>query len=422
MKKIRIIAAVLAALLLIGGAVIKICGADDNADLEPTLPLESEISKEQAIKDLKYVFDTVSANHPALLTDGNAENEFNSSYVKLRRELMSKDSVTITELWDKSAELVCTLDDAHTIVTVSGTEYVSGGDEISDAYESGTLVSIDGISADSMKEHFKNVFPYEPQVSFYADYMFGVALEYGSWLTLLGADVLDGIDVVIGENSEAKHFDMTDEPPERKQLELCSYKIDKENSLGVFTLNRCEMSAEYTEKLSEFFTKVKDNDIKNVAVDLRSNGGGTTEVINEFLRYINISDYKLFGGTDIRIGGNLISYRDEITPNKPVGNAFDGKVYVLTSQYTFSSAMDFATVIQDNGIGKVIGETPGNMPTAYGDKLSFQLPESKLVLSVSYKKFYRADMTKSIEPLIPDYTVDADKAEEKLVEYIKSRS
>jgi len=419
MNKLRVTALLLAVILAVGGIVLKISGYDAQTDFEPTLPLESEISKEQAIKDLKYVFDTVSANHPALLTDGNAENEFNSSYVKLRRELMSKDSVTVTELWEKSAELVCTLDDAHTIVTVHGTEYVSGGDEISDAYESGTLVSIDGISADSMKEHFKKVFPYEPQVSFYADYMFGVALEYGSWLTLLGADVSDGIDVVFGGNNEAKHFDMTDEPPERKQLELCSYKIDKENSLGIFTLNRCEMSQEYTDRLSEFFGAVRDNNIGNIAVDLRSNGGGTTEVINEFLRYINISDYKLFGGTDIRIGGNLISYRDEITPNKPVDNAFDGRVYVLTSQYTFSSAMDFATVIQDNGIGKVIGEIPGNMPTAYGDKRGFQLPESKLVLSVSYKKFYRVDINKSEEPLIPDCTVNADEALEKLVEYIK---
>lgn len=415
----RVTALLLAVILAVGGIVLKISGYDAQTDFEPTLPLESEISKEQAIKDLKYVFDTVSANHPALLTDGNAENEFNSSYVKLRRELMSKDSVTVTELWEKSAELVCTLDDAHTIVTVSGTEYVSGGNEISKAYNDGTLVSIDGISADSMKEHFKNVFPYEPQVSFYADYMFGVALEYGSWLTLLGADVSDGIDVVFGGNNETKHFDMTDEPPERKQLELCSYKIDKENSLGIFTLNRCEMSQEYTDRLLEFFSAVRDNNIGNIAVDLRSNGGGTTEVINEFLRYINISDYKLFGGTDIRIGGNLISYRDEITPNKPVDNAFDGRVYVLTSQYTFSSAMDFATVIQDNGIGKVIGEIPGNMPTAYGDKRGFQLPESKLVLSVSYKKFYRVDINKSEEPLIPDCTVNADEALEKLVEYIK---
>lgn len=419
MNKLRVTALLLAVILAVGGIVLKISGYDAQTDFEPTLPLDTVLSSEQAVKDLKYVFDTVSANHPALLTDENAENKFNSSYVKLRRELMSKDSVTITELWEKSAELVCTLDDAHTIVTVSGTQYVSGGNEISKAYNDGTLVSIDGISADSMKEHFKKVFPCEPQVSFYAEYMLGVALEYGSWLTLLGADISDGIDVVFSGKTETKHFDMTDEPPERKQLELCSYKIDKENSLGIFTLNRCEMSQEYTDMLSEFFSAVRDNNIGNIAVDLRSNGGGTTEVINEFLRYINISDYKLFGGTDIRIGGNLISYRDEITPNKHVENAFDGKVYVLTSQYTFSSAMDFATVIQDNGIGKVIGETPGNMPTAYGDKLGFQLPKSKLVLSVSYKKFYRVDINKSIEPLIPDYTVEADKALEKLVEYIK---
>lgn len=417
MNKLRVTALLLAVILAVGGIVLKISGYDAQTDFEPTLPLDTVLNSEQAQKDLKYVYDTVRAKHPVFLIDDGAEKRFGDVYIKLRRELMDKDSVTVNELWEKSAELVCTLDDAHTIVTASGTEYVNGGDEISKAYNDGTLVSIDGISADSMKEHFKKVFPCEPQVSFYADYMFGVVLEYGSWLTLLGADVSDGIDVVFGEN--AKHFDMTDEPPERKQLELCSYKIDKENSLGIFTLNRCEMSAEYTDRLSEFFSAVRDNNIGNIAVDLRSNGGGTTEVINEFLRYINISDYKLFGGTDIRIGGNLISYRDEITPNKHVDNAFDGRVYVLTSQYTFSSAMDFATVIQDNGIGKVIGETPGNMPTAYGDKLSFQLPESKLLLGVSYKKFYRVDINKSEEPLIPDCTVNADEALEKLVEYIK---
>ena len=50
MKKSRIIAAALAAVLLVGGAVMKICGADSNKELEPTLPLETKISKEQAIE------------------------------------------------------------------------------------------------------------------------------------------------------------------------------------------------------------------------------------------------------------------------------------------------------------------------------------------------------------------------------------
>lgn len=419
MNKLRVTAVVLAVILAVSGIVLKIIGYDTSTDFVPTLPLDTVLSTEQAQKDFKYVYDTVRANHPAFLIDEYTEKKFGETYISLLKELSDKEQITVNELWEMSAKLVCTLDDAHTIVTVFGTQYVNDDCEISSAYKNGTLVSIDGISADSMKEHFKNVFPCEPQVSFYADYMFGEALQYGSWLTLLGADVYDGIDVVIGEDAETKHFDMTDEPPVRKHLELCSYKIDKENSLGIFTLNSCDMSDEYTDTLLKFFGEVKDNNIENVAVDLRNNGGGTTEVINEFLRYINISDYKLFGGVDIRNGGNLISYRDEIISNKHVENAFDGNIYVLTSNYTFSSAMDFATVIQDNGIGKVIGETPGNMPTAYGDKLGFQLPESKLVLSVSYKKFYRVDINKSIEPLIPDYAADAETAEEKLVEYIK---
>lgn len=419
MKRLRVTAILLAVILAVSGIVLKIAGIDISGSLEPTLPLDTVLSADEAQKELKYVYDTVRANHPAFLIDERAEKKFGDTYISLSKKLDGQESVTVNELWEMSAQLVCVLDDAHTIVTVSGTQYVKGGEEISRAYENGTLVSIDGVSADDMKEHFRQVFPCEPKVEFYTDYMLGEALKYGSWLTLLGADVSDGIDAVIGEDTEAKHFDMTDEKPETAQSELCSYKIDMENSLGIFTLNRCEMSSEYTDMLSVFFDEVRNSNIENIAVDLRKNGGGTTEVINEFLKYINISEYKLFGGVDIRNGGGLLTYRDEITPNLHYENAFDGNIYVLTSNYTFSSAMDFATVIQDNGIGKVIGEIPGNMPTAYGDKLSFQLPVSKLVLSVSYKKFYRVDINKSTEPLIPDYSAEADKAKDKLIELIK---
>ena len=282
-------------------------------------------------------------------------------------------------------------------------------------------MSIDGIAADEMLAHFKQVFPYEPQVEFYADYMFLSAIQMDSWLTLLGADTSDGIDAVIGENGEILHFDMADEPDESDSYELCSYEIDKENSLGIFVLNKCAVTDEYTSCLAEFFDKVRENDIENIAVDLRNNGGGTTQVINEFMRYIYVTDYKLFGGVDIRTEAGIVSYRDELTPNVRVENPFGGNVYVLTSNYTFSSAMDFAVVIQDNGIGKVIGDIPGNMPTAYGDKLTFQCPNSRLLVSVSYKKFHRVDTKKDELPLIPDVPVDASSAEEKLYEIISEK-
>lgn len=50
MKKSRIIAAALAAVLLVGGAVMKICGADSNKELEPTLPLETKSARSRQSK------------------------------------------------------------------------------------------------------------------------------------------------------------------------------------------------------------------------------------------------------------------------------------------------------------------------------------------------------------------------------------
>ena len=61
-------------------------------------------------------------------------------------------------------------------------------------------------------------------------------------------------------------------------------------------------------------------------------------------------------------------------------------------------------LIQDNNLGKVIGEPSSNKPESYGDCLYFQLPNSKLKIAISFKKWYRIDQTKKdllIEPDIP---------------------
>ena len=103
MNKLRVTALLLAVILAVGGIVLKICGYDAQTDFEPTLPLDTVLNSEQAQKDLKYVYDTVRAKHPLFLIDDGAEKRFGDVYIKLRRELMDKDSVTVNELWEKSA-------------------------------------------------------------------------------------------------------------------------------------------------------------------------------------------------------------------------------------------------------------------------------------------------------------------------------
>lgn len=66
-----------------------------------------------------------------------------------------------------------------------------------------------------------------------------------------------------------------------------SYKIDKENSVGIFTLNSCKNNEEYRFNVDNFFSDIAKNNIKNVVIDLRKNTGGNSSVITYFYRYIS---------------------------------------------------------------------------------------------------------------------------------------
>ena len=91
-------------------------------------------------------------------------------------------------------------------------------------------------------------------------------------------------------------------------------------------------------------------------------------------------------------------------------NLFYGKVYVLTSVRSFSAAMDFAMYVKDNHLGLIVGQASGNRADSYGDVVCFRLPESKLYMQISWKKWYRIDTSTAdafIEPDLPCAAEDA---------------
>ena len=163
-------------------------------------------------------------------------------------------------------------------------------------------------------------------------------------------------------------------------------------------------------KLTGQSAEVAGKGIGRIAVDLRHNGGGNSQVIQAFMRYIDVDKYFIFGGSNVRMKNRLIVNEPVSERNRRLQPVFSGEVYVLTSHTTFSSAMLFAVTIADNGIGQIIGETPGNMPTAYGDVLSAQAPNSGLVCNMSHKRFFRPNREKDALPLMPDVEVPAEDA------------
>ena len=203
-----------------------------------------------------------------------------------------------------------------------------------------------------------------------------------------------------------------------EETSFVSYEIDKEKDLAVLTLTSCIYDEEYKVCVKEMFTKVKEQGIQNVAVDLRNNGGGDSRVANEFIRYLDVSEYKNMQ-FEWRLGWFKIPFGSNTITNDKVNDLiFSGNVYLLTSADTFSSAMNFTEFIVDNDLGTLIGEAPGNTPNGYGDIASFKLPNSQLLMFLSTKEFFRVDRTCTDELVEPDIPCDSDDAITVLYETI----
>jgi hypothetical protein len=82
---------------------------------------------------------------------------------------------------------------------------------------------------------------------------------------------------------------------------------------------------------------------------------------------------------------------------------FEGRIILLTGYGTFSSAVMFATICQDNGLATLYGTPTGGKPSCYGDILSLALPNTGILCGVSYKYFRRPDYTRDpSDSLYPD--------------------
>ncbi|MBR6478413.1 MAG: hypothetical protein IKS85_08185, partial [Lachnospiraceae bacterium] len=193
------------------------------------------------------------------------------------------------------------------------------------------------------------------------------------------------------------------------------YDIDAEHDLAILTLNSCRYNQVYKDTVKAMFDEIHEKGISNICVDLRRNGGGSSMVANEFIEYLDVDTYKSWG-EELRLGWFLKKADGGIVKNHKKSQVFTGNVYILTGVRSYSAAMDFAMLIKDNGIGKILGQPCGNIPASYGQVVHFYLPKTGMYMQVSMKKWYRVDMTKNGELLYPDIECPEDKAMEVLLD------
>ena len=391
--------------------------------------LDTYLSGMQAAEDLEFIVCRLQERHPACISGLPAAVRM--AYEREHAVLSKSTEVTVLSLWQSASRVLASLGDAHTTVRAyfNDTKYLpllfswegqhlicSGGE-----YDKYTVYKIGGVSVSQLYERFQEQFSYE--LDSWARHAFASRINSSDYLAFVGIDTDRDIEISLKRPTDGsivnKSFSLQENEVAKSSgtEPFYDYSIDGESGIGIFTLRQCIYDKTYKTALKDFFISVRNEGIHSVILDLRGNPGGNSLVANEFLYYLPVESYQA-GGSNVRFGPVIWKNQPGEQRNQQAEYVFSGDVYVLTSTDSFSSAMDFATLLSDNGLCTVIGEIPGNMPSSYGDILYFQMPNSLLIFTVSYKYFIRPDATKSNLPLVPDVQVPAHETLEEALRLI----
>ena len=202
------------------------------------------------------------------------------------------------------------------------------------------------------------------------------------------------------------------------------FKTIKSN-IGFLEFNKFRDLDKFKLFLDTTFTKIKKENVNNLIIDIRKNGGGNSSLGDELMQYISKTDFNTFDSGMVKISeeltkngmlnwldssqqkiGRLHSFFDTSkTKLRDNPLRFNGNTFLLIGGNTFSSATNFASVFQCYNVGEIIGDETGGLTVSFGDVYRFILPNTRFDMGVSYKKFYNACGVDNRRGVIPDYIV-----------------
>ena len=419
-----------------------------------------KLSKEQAQFDIDALVHTLNEVHPDMFSVCGMD-AFMSMANKIKKEL--PDSVNRIELYRYLAPLVSFIGDGHTQMSFPKNDLftkeslrfplqleINANDstfttelDMFGIPKNARILTINGVDNKTMIE---KMMPYASGERYFfklivTNYQFPALFElfynapdynikylWGGkiYTKKLKAATYDKIHAEINRNKDAQ---------DKSSVANYSYSIIQGNNAAVMDFKSLEGRAAMANFADSMIADLNAKHIGNLIIDIRNNGGGDSSVGDMLFQYISKVPFYQFDKSFARISPvtqSLLSpeqclkvglyYNDEIEKIYPFSDKsrhYQGKVWLLISHHTFSSASSFSWAFQHYNMGKVIGEESGGMSVSFGDILIYQLPVSGLKSSISYKRFWLPGSNeKDIHGTIPDFKVPADKALEYTLDLI----
>ena len=174
----------------------------------------------------------------------------------------------------------------------------------------------------------------------------------------------------------------------------------------------------FTSFIDSCFKQIKLNNIGNVVIDLRGNGGGDPYCAVHLLQYISNKPFRYYKK------GATTYYKDLEEKIIPFNDKFSGKLYVLINSLCTSTTGHLCSILKYHKLGTLIGSETGATYSCNANTINFELKNTKIYASVATKT-YQTDVTgfAKNQGIIPDYQVNRSLEEiidEKDVEMEKA--
>lgn len=198
-------------------------------------------------------------------------------------------------------------------------------------------------------------------------------------------------------------------------INACSFDV---KATGKYCLDSIKAQVDH------LFKQVQTDGITKLVIDVSHNEGGSTAVGDYLISYVYHQPYldyqvnwkrsdeylKLLrswgfdNATYARAPvGKVLHFPSEQVVPEQVPYPFKGKTFVVIGPPTFSSAMNFATLIKDNHMATLIGQTPVNgHPTGFGEMFYTNLPHTQIFVRFGVKEHIRPAGKMADNVLRPD--------------------
>jgi hypothetical protein len=184
--------------------------------------------------------------------------------------------------------------------------------------------------------------------------------------------------------------------------QLC-FDTNLENNTAIITIRSF---AYYKKRLPIFksfidscFQHINENQIQNLIIDLRNNGGGDPFCGSYLLQHIATKPYVYFNK-------EAKWYRELKKPIQPNPNRFKNKPFILTNGLCFSTTGHFCSIVKENNFGIFIGDNTGTTYTCNDNIKIYTLKNTKVLCKVARNTYSTTVSTLTNKyGIIPDHSV-----------------